>query len=90
MEQVIGEKGEHYMKKKMDNDKPVGKLSVIDNFLPDPEELVRPTRTKKITISLTESSVDFFKNQAKKHHTKYQRMIRTLVEKYADKYSSTH
>jgi predicted DNA binding CopG/RHH family protein len=73
----------------MDNDKPIGKLSVIDNFLPNPEELVRPTRTKKITISLTESSIDFFKNQAEKHHTKYQRMIRNLVEKYAKKYSST-
>ena len=84
----IGEKEGHYMKSKIDNNMPIGKLTIIDNFLPSPEELVKPSKTKKITISLTETSINFFKKQAVKNKTKYQRMIRNLVEKYAEKYYS--
>ena len=76
------------MKNKIDDNLPIGKLTIIDNFLPSPEELVKPLKTKKITISLTETSINFFKKQASKNKTKYQRMIRNLVEKYAEKYYS--
>jgi hypothetical protein len=31
---------------------------------------------------LSETSVDFFKKEARKHHTKYQRMIRALLDRY--------
>jgi len=33
----------------------------------------------KVTISLSRTSVEFFKKEAKKHHTQYQKMIRTLL-----------
>ena len=65
------------------NDKPIGKLIRIDDFLPSPEKLVMPKKSIKITISLSKSSIDFFKQQAKLHHVKYQQMIRKLIDKYA-------
>lgn len=84
----IGERGEIIMKKKMINsDMPVGKLTRIKDFLPPPAELVIPEETIKITISLKKSSVEFFKRQAHRYHTKYQRMIRELVDRYAMQYS---
>ena len=37
----------------------------------------------KVTISLSKRSVEFFKEQARKHNTQYQRMIRRLLDAYA-------
>ncbi len=72
------------MKKKMEyTDEPMGKIRVIKDFLPSPEELALKDETVKITISLSKTSVDFFKQEAKKHHTQYQRMIRRLLDEYA-------
>jgi predicted DNA binding CopG/RHH family protein len=42
----------------------------------------------KITISLKRSSVDFFRREASKHHTKYQKMIRELLDQYASHYQA--
>ena len=66
---------------------PVGKLIRVKDFLPPPGQLVVDAETAKITIALKKSSVDFFKRQAKKSHTKYQRMIRELLDRYASHYS---
>lgn len=66
---------------------PIGKLTKIKDFLPTPAELAVPEETEKITISLNKSSIEFFKRQAQQHNTKYQRMIRELVDKYATQYS---
>ena len=35
-------------------------------------------------LALTKRSVDFFKREAKKHNTQYQRMIRRLLDAYAE------
>jgi hypothetical protein len=43
----------------------------------------------KVTISLKKSSIDFFKRQAKKHKTSYQKMIREVVDGYASHYKKT-
>jgi predicted DNA binding CopG/RHH family protein len=76
------------MKSKMTkSEMPVGKLLRIKDFLPAPEELVIPEATKKVTISLKKSSIDFFKRQAKVHHTKYQKMIREVIDRYVIHYS---
>lgn len=84
----IGEKGENTMKRKIDSqDMPVGSLKRIKDYLPSPEELAAAEETTKITLSLKKSSIAFFKRQAALHHTKYQRMIRELVDKYATQYS---
>jgi len=41
----------------------------------------------KVTISLSKRSVDFFKAQADRSNTSYQRMIRRLLDTYADHYT---
>jgi len=63
-------------------DEPMNNVEVIADFLPPPEELAFREETIKITISLSKSSVDFFKKRAKSHQTQYQKMIRRLVDEY--------
>ena len=65
---------------------PIGELTRAEDFLPPPERLVMPEENVKITISLKKSSVEFFKETAQKHHTKYQKMIRELLDRYASWY----
>ena len=60
---------------------------VIWDFLPRPEELAFREEGIKVTIALSKKSVDFFKSEAAKHHTQYQRMIRKLVDTYVDTYA---
>ena len=67
---------------------PVGKLTEVPNFLPPPEELIFPDDNVKVTLSLSKSSVDFFKREAKRHGTKYQKMIREVVNRYSSQYRS--
>ena len=67
-------------------DEPIGKIRIVDDFLPAPQDLVLKEETTKITISLTKESIDFFKNEAAKHHTHYQTMIRALLDQYTSHY----
>lgn len=73
-------------------DEPIGKLQVIPDFLPSPEDLVLKAETVKITLSLTKESVEFFKKKADAHHGHYQQMIRSLLDQYASYHSkqNTH
>ena len=61
---------------------PIGDAKVIRDFLPPPEELAFKEEQIKVTIGLSKSSVDFFKKEAKRHHTQYQKMIRRLLDLY--------
>lgn len=89
MARDTGEKEKNTMKKKIKNlDMPIGKLTKIKDFLPPPEKLIIPEENIKVTLSLKKSSIDFFKQQAKSYHTKYQKMIRQLLDKYTTLYSS--
>ena len=63
-------------------DEPLGQLKVVPDFLPAPEELVFKEDTVKVTIALSKESVEFFKHEAEKHHTQYQKMIRRLLDAY--------
>ena len=63
-------------------DEPLGKLRIVDDFLPPPEDLLFKQENVKITITLSKDSVAFFKNEAKKHNTQYQKMIRRLLDLY--------
>jgi len=63
-------------------DEPLGDLRVIDDFLPSPEELAFEDGNVKVTIALSKTSVNFFKREATKHHTQYQKMIRRLIDFY--------
>jgi predicted DNA binding CopG/RHH family protein len=72
------------MKKKTTyTNEPMGNVKVISDFLPSPEELVLKDETVKVTIALSKISVDFFKKEAKKYNTQYQKMIRRLLDEYA-------
>ncbi len=76
------------MSRKMhDGDMPIGKLTRIKDVLPPPEKLVIPEQTVKVTLFLSKASVKFFKDKAAQHRTKYQRMIRELVDRYTREYS---
>jgi predicted DNA binding CopG/RHH family protein len=63
----------------------IGPLRVIENFLPSPEALVLREDNVKVTLSLSRRSVDFFKRAAKSRRVPYQRMIRALVDAYAER-----
>jgi predicted DNA binding CopG/RHH family protein len=74
-------------------EEPLGKLKVIDDFLPPPvpppEDLVFKKENVKVTISLSKSSIDFFKKEARKHHTSYQAMIRKLLDFYTTQHEKS-
>ena len=74
-------------KHRINQDMPIGELQRINDFLPPPKELAVPEQTVMVTLRLSEKSVEFFKQQAKQYHTKYQKMLRFLVDKYAERYS---
>lgn len=63
---------------------PIGDPKVIRDFLPSPAELAFRDEDVKITISLSKKSVDFFKSEATKNDTQYQRMIRRLLDAYVE------
>lgn len=80
----IGGKERRYMKTKTKyTNEPMGKLKVVDDFLPPPEELAFKEENVKVTITLSKASIDFFKKEAKKQHVQYQKMIRRLLDLYA-------
>ena len=74
-------------KKTIYKDEPLGEVKVVKDFLPPPEDLVfNQDEQVKVTISLSKSSVEYFKKEAKKHHTQYQKMIRRLLDMYVSRY----
>ena len=71
------------MKKKIKyTDEQMGKVRIVSDFLPSPKDLVLRDQTIKVTISLSKASVEFFKEEARKHKTQYQKMIRRLLDEY--------
>lgn len=70
------------MRKSHDSDMPIGRTKKVKDFLPPPEVLFADEKVR-VTVYLSKSSVNYFKRQAQRHHTKYQRMIRELVDHYA-------
>ena len=79
------------MKKKTTyTNEPLGDLEVIADFLPPPAELAFREEGVKITLALSKKSVDFFKVEATKHQTQYQRMIRRLLDAYVDAQDPSH
>ena len=86
---VTGERGKRYMmkrkRKKLLNE-PIGRVKIVEDFLPPPEKLFVKSKPVKITITLSQDSVDFFKEIAHKEHVPYQQLIRALLDKYASHY----
>ena len=67
-------------------DEPVGELKIIKDFLPSPDQLVLKEEKVKVTISLSKESVEFFKKEAAKQRTSYQKMIRRVIDFYTSHY----
>lgn len=67
-------------------DEPLGKWKVVKDFLPPPSQIALKEEHVKVTLALKKSSVAFFKKQAKKHHTSYQRMLRQVIDLYTTHY----
>ena len=90
--QAIGEKEKQFMKKKIVyTDEPMGDVERVADFSPSPAELAFREDGVKVTLALSKSSVDFFKSEASKHQTQYQRMIRRLLDSYVEAQgSATH
>lgn len=86
--QVTGGRGRKFMKNRKIKytEGPVGKVKIVSDFLPSPDELVMKEETIKITLSLTKESIDFFKEEAELNNTHYQTMIRNLLDQYAHYY----
>ena len=75
------------MKKKIVyTDEPMGDVEVVADFLPSPAELAFKEDGVKITLALSKSSVEFFKEQAARHQVSYQKMIRRLLDEYAARF----
>jgi len=70
------------------SNEPIGEVRIINDFLPSPDELAFKEKKVKVTMTLSQASVDFFKAEAKKHHTSYQAMIRQLLDIYANQQRS--
>jgi uncharacterized DUF497 family protein len=86
LEPDFGEKENRFMKNKIEYTKgEIGKVKIIKDFLPPPSELVLRDDNVKVTLSLSRRSIDFFKGEAKKQRVPYQKMIRALVDGYAER-----
>jgi predicted DNA binding CopG/RHH family protein len=70
-------------------DEPLRELRVVKDFLPPPEQLILKEENVKVTISLSRSSIDFFKQVAKKQGSSYQKMIRRVIDSYATHYKKS-
>ena len=88
---AIGEAEKRFMKKKIKyTNEPMGKLKIIPDFLPKPSELVLKEDNVKVTLMLSRESVEFFKKEADQLHTQYQKMIRILLDAYAQNCNQVH
>ena len=63
----------------------IGRVRIVEDFLPPPDRLVLREDNVKVTLSLSQRSVAFFKRAARQRRVPYQRMIRALVDAYAEK-----
>jgi gamma-glutamylcyclotransferase (GGCT)/AIG2-like uncharacterized protein YtfP len=68
----------------------IGDLRLIKKGeLPSLDELVGKLRRQtKVTLALDHDALEFFKREARRRNTSYQRMIRNLVRSYARAHAS--
>jgi len=92
---VIGAAVKNDMKKKIQHkkiiytDEPIQLGETVKDVLPSHAEFVFRETTKKVTIALTKRSLNYFKNIADRHDIPYQKMIRMVLDEYAQKRTST-
>ena len=64
---------------------PIGNVTIVEDFLPPPEQLVPKKKTVKVTMEFTKESIEYFKREAQRYNAPYQAMIRNLVDIYVQK-----
>ena len=73
------------MKKKIRySDEPIS-FTVVKDFLPKPSEFVLKQPAVSVTLEVGKSSLEFYKDIAKKHKTTYKRVIKKVLDTYASK-----
>lgn len=72
------------IKNRFDEDFPSKHAYKVPDFLPPPSELAKAKTIVTVTIGLDLKTIDFFKAEAEKHGRKYQRMIREVLDRYAE------
>jgi len=76
------------MKKKIKySNEEIGKVEIVKDFLPKPEDQVFKEDTIKVTLNLSKSSIELFKGIARKHGSQYQKIIRNLLDNYSSHFS---
>lgn len=55
----------------------------VKDFLPPPSELVKREKTVKVTIELTQESIDIFKQLARQEKIPYELILQRLIDTYA-------
>ena len=75
------------MKKRIKYTNEPMKFKVIHDFLPPPERLAFKEENTKVTITLSKTSIEFFKKYAQKQHSHYQTMIRRILDLYVSHYT---
>lgn len=73
-------------KRKKLSDETIGRVKIVKDFLPPPDKLLIRSKSVKVTITLSQDSVDFFKQIAHEEHVPYQKLIRALLDRYASQY----
>ena len=90
----IGAKANNFMKKRTaryadDKGEIIGELHRIKDELPSIDELTgKSGRQTKITLALDNDALSFFKREARRRNTSYQRMIRNLVRAYSQAHTA--
>jgi predicted DNA binding CopG/RHH family protein len=64
------------------SDEPLGEFRVVPDFLPSASELALREEYVNVTISLSKDSIEYFKEEASKHQTPYQKIMRKLLDAY--------
>jgi hypothetical protein len=86
---VTFEWANEFMKRKTvkytdDRGEMAGDLRRIKDDLPSPDQLAGEiSQQTKVTLALDNDALAFFKREANRRNTSYQRMIRNLVRSYA-------
>src|SRR5438105_6129819 len=89
-----GAKASNFMKKRTakyadDKGEIIGELHRIREELPSIDELTgKSGRQTKVTLALDNDALSFFKREARRRKTSYQRMIRNLVRAYSQAHTA--
>jgi len=57
-------------------------FTIIEDYLPRPDQLIFTEEKTRVTINLNESCVRFFKDEAKRYRTPYQKLIRSVLDTF--------